>query len=184
MLQLKLNSEKILPTLLYIIKQLNEAKVDFHKVFKLLYFAEQKHLVEYGSVIIGGWYSAMKNGPVPSEIYDDLKTMRNEGQTNIAYNEFLKIEESYFLVALNMSIDFDVLSKSEMKCIKASVEENKSLNYEQLTEKSHDSAWTLARKSTSLQSPMSVIEIAKAGGADEEMIEYIQLVIENERVLA
>jgi len=45
-------------TLLYIIGKLGGTG-DFHKVFKILYFADQKHLVRYGFAITDDRYIAM-----------------------------------------------------------------------------------------------------------------------------
>jgi len=41
-------------TLLYIIQK-SGGICDFHKVFKILYFADQKHLSMYGSTILMGY---------------------------------------------------------------------------------------------------------------------------------
>src|SRR6185295_5585336 len=43
------------------------------KLFKLLFFADKKHLLRYGRPILGARYIAMKDGPVPSQAYDIVK---------------------------------------------------------------------------------------------------------------
>jgi len=67
MLKFKFDQEKAVSAILYISKRLIEAEgniePDFHKIFKILYFADQKHLANYGRPIIGDHYIAMEHGP-------------------------------------------------------------------------------------------------------------------------
>jgi len=83
MLKFKYDEHKAISSLLYIAGHLiglNDRKVkpDLHKVFKILYFADQKHLARYGRVIVGDFYIAMDHGPVPSNMYDMVKTVRGD----------------------------------------------------------------------------------------------------------
>lgn len=50
------------------------------KLFKMLYFADKDHLVRHCRPITGDWYSAMKDGPVPSNLYDAFKKIE-KGET-------------------------------------------------------------------------------------------------------
>lgn len=166
----KINEEKSNNVLLWTISKLND-KVDFHKLFKILYFAEQKHLAKYGRSIIGDKFVAMKHGPVPSEIYYFLKSLR---QNNV--NTYFKIVDQYYVVA-QQEVDLDELSESEILCLQESINENKDLNYNALRDKSHKIAWKNANPE---DDEMSFLEIAKEGGADTEMLKYIALTIENQ----
>ena len=49
-------------------------KSDMHKLCKILYFADQRHLSLYGRSITGDTYIAMQYGPVPSNVDDILKS--------------------------------------------------------------------------------------------------------------
>ena len=62
------NPEKSLQAVLYVANRLE--RKDFHKIFKVLYFADREHLTKYGRPITGDTYVAMEYGPVPSMIYD------------------------------------------------------------------------------------------------------------------
>lgn len=171
--------EKALNTVLYISR--NVEKADFHKVFKILYFAEQKHLAKYGSSIIGDVFVAMKNGPVPSKIYDVLKALRNElaFQVDTQFEKkLIEIKENYFIQPVG-EVDMEILSESEVECLNDSIHENKSLPFNKLSEKAHDEAWEKADKNDTI----SILDIAKTGGADKEMIRYIKEVIENQKAL-
>ena len=48
-------------------------KLDILKLVKLIFLADREHLFRYGRTIVGGFYVAMQHGPVPSNLYDDLK---------------------------------------------------------------------------------------------------------------
>ena len=54
------DTDKTLHLLTYVSSKLG--KVDFHRLFKILYFADEKHLALYGFPIVGDEYIAMKNG--------------------------------------------------------------------------------------------------------------------------
>lgn len=164
-------------TLLYILERIG-GKGDFHKVFKILYFADQKHLVKYGSTITPDWYSAMEYGPVPSHAYDIFKAVRNKDPLANSQNEF----RQYFSALNNHTIkaeeapNLDYLSESEIECLDESIKASRSLSFNNRTDKSHDNAW----KKTARNCEISVLDIAVAAGASEEMIAYIKESIENE----
>lgn len=166
-------------TLLYTIIQLG-GTCDFHKVFKILYFADQKHLAMYGSAITEDTYVAMGNGPVPSMAYDILKSLRGQGLFTSLKDQFepyFKLLNSY-TVRAKVSPDLDYLSESEMMCINSSIKENQNLTFKDLTSKSHDAAWHKGAEAVS-NSEMDILDIASCGGAKKDMIEYIKENIEN-----
>lgn len=57
-----------------------------------------------------------------------------------------------------------------MQCINESVQENKNLSFNDLTDKSHDEAWN----QTDRDKEISPVAIARAGGADSHMVRYIE----------
>lgn len=169
--------ETTVHSLLLILKQLG-GTADFHKVFKILYFADQKHLVKFGTPITSEKYIAMQNGPVPSVAYDILKALRGEGllwSQRDSFSPYFSVENG-FLVSAKVEPDLDNLSDSEVLTILESIKENKSKRFSSLTQKSHDDAWSKALR----DGEMEVLDIAKAGGANKEMIKYIKLSQENQ----
>jgi uncharacterized phage-associated protein len=159
-----------------------DGKCNFHKLFKILYFAEQKHLSRYGRTIFNDTYIAMKNGPVPSSVYDILKITKGD---SIYYNQdiaaffstYFSVED-YNIKLNKKDLDIEIFSESEVECITESIEENKFLGFNTLTSKSHDLAW----ENVGLNQRISVLDIAKAGGANDELLKYIVLNIENEQL--
>jgi uncharacterized phage-associated protein len=162
-----MNHSKIKAVILYVLNEIRDG-VDFLKLFKIIYFANQRHLVDYGRSIIDDRFVAMQNGPVLTDIYDKLRSDRFEF---IERNP----EGGYMIFAKELP-DMDELSESDTECLKLSIEENKDLTFGELSGKSHDSAWRLAWDSRGDKNsvPMDLLEIARAGGADEEMIDYIR----------
>jgi uncharacterized phage-associated protein len=182
-----MNNEKILNSMLFVLKNLG-GKTDFHKMFKILYFADQKHLVSYGFPITGDFYVAMENGPVPSYSYDVLKTVRGDSFWSSAHPEYSKIfdVQKYFITA-KKEPDMDELAESDVECMLLAIEENKTLNFGQLKEKSHQSAWNNAisnakKDENNFDNEISFIDIAKEANADEEMLRYIVLNLENQSI--
>lgn len=166
--------------ILHILKQLGGTG-DFHKIFKILYFADQKHLTRFGSLITEDKYIAMNNGPVPSMAYDMLKALRGEGllvKQKADFEPYFELKTNYIITA-KCEADLDELSQAALMCIDEIIEENKNLGFPALTEKSHDAAW----KNANQDCEMIIQEIAKAGGADDEMLKYIYENIENQNAV-
>ncbi|CAG5073104.1 hypothetical protein DYBT9623_04610 [Dyadobacter sp. CECT 9623] len=158
-------TEITISAMLYILKHLG-GKSDIHKLFKILYFAEQKHLVKYGSEISGDRFHAMNNGPVPSLAYDITKSLRAGKPT---FAKFFETFGDYSIKGISEP-DMDWLSESEIACLNESIHENQHLDFKTLTEKSHDAAWA----DTKPDREIDIIKVAKAGGADKDMLDYIE----------
>lgn len=175
-----LELEKTKAVLLYIVNNIEDANL--LKVFKILYFAEQKHLKLYGNLIVSDNYIAMKNGPVPSLIYDLFKEVRGDREKterNKSFYTAFIIKDKSNLFA-NEKEDLEYLSPSNISCIDESILENKNLTFDELSLKSHDLAWDAAQK----DDEMNFIDIAKAGGANEEMLKYISECLSHKELIS
>jgi uncharacterized phage-associated protein len=164
----KYRKQKAIHALLHIARELKT--VTFHKAFKILYFAELKHLSRYGSYLFGDWYAAMPDGPVPSRTYDILKALRSELPFPVDVAEeasILRIKNNHFIQPVG-EVDYDLFSDSEVECIDESIQENKDLTYGQLKEKSHGPAWSKAGHS------ISYLDMAAEAGVNEAMLKYIK----------
>lgn len=169
MIKSNFNIEKAKASVLFIINNIGET--DLLKIFKILYFAERNHLAKYGRLILNDDYVAMKNGPVPSKLYDLFKIVRGDLPKQESYNDFVnafEVKDTYIVSALEQP-DFDELSKSNIVCIEDAIRDNYSLTFEQLSSKSHQYAWNNASR----DDYMNFLDIATEGGANEEMIKYI-----------
>lgn len=158
--------------------------VDFYHAFKILYFAEMKHLAKWGSGFVPDEFCALKYGPVPTQLYDAVKELNNPRM--ILSEELSEViqfaEEDVTDVLLpKREADLKYLSKSEIEALEQSIEENKSLIFGQLMRKSHDEAWEEANRRTNGTNVISPVSMARVLNADDAMLEYIeeQMLIES-----
>lgn len=178
--------DRIKAAILYVLSEVGET--DYHKLFKILYFADQKHLVRFGRSITGEQYDAIQYGPVPVEAYDLFRHLSNPDSFVFPSKEVADLFSSFVFrrvanglarpvptVKSDEAPDMDELSPSDIECLSASIAENRNLSFNLLTSKSHDAAWKQANEASaqSFDSTMEPVAIAQAGGASEEMIQYI-----------
>ena len=112
------NERKALAAVLFVIQQLG-GKINKHKLAKILYFADMKHLVKYMRPIFGDDYIAMEYGRVPSRVYDGVK-----GEFD-SFRDALNVENKY--IYSSEKPDMDELSQSEIECLSDSIKENKDI---------------------------------------------------------
>lgn len=169
---------KIRATVLYLLNKFPEG-VDYIKLFKIIYFAQQRHLSTYGRVIINETFHAKKHGPVPSFAYNAFLELEKNSVLHSADIETfvsgITIKDK--LVSSQETPDMDELSASDIKCLEYSYERCKDKKPYSLSKKSHDGAWENATSRRILDPEndrMTVLEIAKAGNASEGMLNYIR----------
>ena len=169
---------KLKATFLYILNK--DKSVDMYHLFKILYFANRDHLAKYGRTITNDTYCALPQGPVPSELYDVIKTkkgveVKSWGFVADNYSDILSsfsAESGWKLKALERH-DEDELSKTDKICLDESYEKHIVMDKNYLQRLSHDNAYEKA-KTRGYNSPIQTIDIAKAGGSSDEMVEYIK----------
>lgn len=151
--------------------------VDYIKLFKILYFAQQEHLVKYGKVIVDESFRAVKHGPVPTYTYKALQIAEGkplEGD----FKDFLAgIEVSNKKVYTVQKPDMEYISGAAKKCLDAAIDKYKNADPYDLSDLSHDSAWQEANnriKDDPQKNFITIIDMARAGNASEPMVEYIR----------
>ena len=75
-MNVQFDKTKTLNALLFVANRVQ--RKDFHKIFKIIYFADQSAFGRLGPSHTGDIYIAMETGPVPSRLYDMLKIMRGD----------------------------------------------------------------------------------------------------------
>lgn len=164
--------DKAVNSLLYALQQLG-GKTDMHKLCKILYFADQRHLSLYGRSITGDTYIAMQFGPVPSCVDDILKALRGDS----FFSSSKEIEplrkaivfENRYIVRSLISPDMDELSETDVECLSYAIGICRYKNFAELTEYSHGLAWNNTRRDRE----MSVKDILREVGDEEAYVEYI-----------
>ncbi len=162
------DSDKVMNVILYIITHLK--RTDMHKVFKILYFSDREFLYKYGHTITGDSYIAMEAGPVPSKIYDICKIIRGDSYTKDTNNlsRYFRIESWMYLHAI-LQPDMDYIALSEKEVIDFCIRTYGDLSYDEIKEKSHDIAW----RSTARDYPISLENIARESGMNDDEVAYI-----------
>ncbi len=151
--------------------------VDFYHVFKILYFAEMKHLAKWGSGIVPDEFCALKYGPVPMRLYDAVKEL---GHSSMKLSADLSAvvefagEDAPNVLLSKREANVNFLSKSEIDALDQSIVEHESMTFGQLMKKSHDAAWDEANNRVHGTNVISPISMAKVMNADEAMLEYIE----------
>lgn len=157
--------------LLYIVNRIGERK-DFHKIFKTLYFADQRHLSRYARSITGDRYIAMDYGPVPSNIDDILKALRGDSFFSFYAQEFkplLTVKNKYLLEA-KVDADLDYLSETDIECLDEAIAECKDKSFDDLVKMSHGDAWLDTAKNGHIE----VNKILMEFGDNEEYADFIK----------
>ena len=150
-----------------------ESLLDYHTIFKIIYFADQAHLLKFGRPILIDDYYSMDYGPVPSALYDYFKQLRSTNG-----DEFFKEKNNKYIQLISKP-NLEYLSESEIECLNVSINDNLNLDFDILTSKSHDKAY----RSVSINTKIPLIEIAKAVDPSPEMLKYIEEQIENGKEL-
>ncbi len=144
-----------------------------HKLCKILYFADQRHLSKYGRSITGDTYIAMQFGPVPSCVDDILKALRGDSFFSSSHEiEPLKdciVFENRFIIRGITDPDMDELSLSDVECLDYAIDICKDKSFSELTKLSHGLAWS----NTKSDRAISVKDILREAGDEEAYVEYI-----------
>jgi uncharacterized phage-associated protein len=169
-IHIKFNESKAINAILYITNRLK--RCDFHKIFKILYFSDRNHLVEYGRPITGDSYIAMEDGPVPSNIYDIFKAVRGDGffkDTNGKFSQYFSVIDGD-LIKPKKQADLDELSATDLQHINASLALCSNMSWNEIREKSHDYAWVNTARNREIEFENIIREL----GGDDEYINYIK----------
>lgn len=173
---------KIKATVLYVLGQMPQG-VDYIHLFKILYFAQQKHLVTYGMPLMEDTFCARKHGPVPTLTYKVLKASES-GQTfeqkeMQEYLSAVKVElrDGHQMVMAIEKADMDELSKSDVLVLDECINRLRNIDAFDLSDLSHDKAWLKAKRTadrTGEDAKIPMYDIADAGGATKEMLSVIR----------
>ena len=89
-----------------------------YNVLKCLYYADRKHLQEYGRQIYGETFYALEHGPVPSAAYEIIKYASGRAKWDLQFPEaFELLDVNDILVSARGPADTELLSRSDMACL-------------------------------------------------------------------
>ena len=167
---------KIKTVLLYIMQSFPKG-VECAKLFRILYFAQQDYLVKYGKVLIEDSFMALKYGPAPTYIYRVLKAVK-EKRTEESFNDFLAgIEVHEQQIYASAKPDMNYISGSDKRCLDAAITKYRDTDPYDQSDLSNDSTWKefMTRiKDEPQKNLLTIMDIARAGKANKEMVDYIR----------
>lgn len=163
------NEAKTVNAVLFILGKIS--RKDFHKIFKVLYFADRNLFADFGKTITGDHYIAMNAGPVPSNLYDIFKSLRGSGyfKDNGTFSKFFKVVDNNFIEA-QAEPNLNALSKIDIQYLNQALEEYGEMDYWELKRISHDYAWD----NTVRDDIMSFENILLEKGEHEEYICFLK----------
>jgi uncharacterized phage-associated protein len=130
------------------------------KVAKMLYFADKKHLLEFGRPIIGDVYFCMEFGPVPSFALNEMNEAINRSEVVSDCSDYNKISEvlrvkkpfwsRYYHFEAKQPFDRRVFAASELSVLDFVAREYGRRSAKQLVDLSHNEpTWRIANESRS-----------------------------------
>ena len=156
---------------------------DVYYIVKTAFYAQKKHIVKWGIPMFRDDIVALPFGPVPSLVYDILQVSRGQ-------REAYKYCDDRALDIISMSIDFkneyysanqspdmDCLSQSNVECLDEAIAEVSHMNFGEIMSKTHGAEWARAYRNAS-NHKMDYVNIAKEGGASEEILDYLSQSLE------
>lgn len=158
------NRDKALEAILFIAARLKSPTM--HSIAKMLYLSDKMHLQEYGRLICGDRYIAMEYGPVPSAIYNMMKVPAGrftfDQDMDEALREAFDVENGRNVVP-KRTAEAAVLSESETECIEAIIKLYGSKTFGQLTDITHDDAWSATDENQTIDLAHIVATLPNAG---------------------
>jgi uncharacterized phage-associated protein len=167
-IQFEFNPDKFVSAAAYITQRAPDMTKT--KLFKLLYFADKRHLSVYGRPILGDVYIKMDNGPVPSAAYDIIKLKRDKD----LLARHLHVRGMRLI--LNGTPDMDSLSDSDIEVLDEVLRTYGRKSAEELSDLSHlERAWIEAPEN-------GVMDYRLFLDGDEESDELLELIRDDQEV--
>jgi uncharacterized phage-associated protein len=153
-----INREKAIEALVYVASK--RPGIDVFQVCKIFFYADLSHFRKYGRPVTGDQYYAMKNGPVPSFIYDAIK--RNLDPQIVSFiNDRLEFdsEENYYRMTVKRPFDESLFSRTDIACIDEAINQFADMPFRQLWDFVHDEPAYKAtyREGTSTPMPFELL---------------------------
>lgn len=174
--------EKIKAVVLYILQECG-GTLDLITLFKKMYFSQQLYAARYGKTIFNDSFRAKRKGPVPSFTYhafccayDGLDKASEDVKSFDSSFEVFEKDGKRFVKAL-ANPELKKIAGMELDVLQEVLKQTKDVNPNDLSKKSHDKAWEDSYKRAENDPKddyISIVNIAKAGGASKEILNYIR----------
>ena len=151
--------------------------IDYLRLFIILYFGNQRTLLEWGYPMIDDKFCAFPHDPAPIELY---KAIKGDKTVLSGLKDSVYISQYYLLPKRQANTDY--LSIADMKILKECIAKYGSMSFAELETVSHPNCWKVARENP--ESPfIEAADIARDGGANEKLIKFINEMIEFDELI-
>jgi hypothetical protein len=160
--------DKALSSTAYLAERTGET---MYTILKMLYVADRCHLERYGRPITGDNFFALPEGACPSKIYDSMKSLRGEIQTNYmpASDRYLEVDRTTNDVNVKDMPSLETLSASDIECLDETISILRRLGRYHMRDLAHDDAW----KNTAMNREMDFISIAQSIDGSGNLAKHI-----------
>ena len=133
----KFDHRKALHAMLFVVTHLPKP-ANVYNVLKCLYYADRKHLQEYGRQIYGDTFYALEHGPVPSAAYEIIKYANGRAKWDLQFPEaFELLDVNDIHVSARGPVDTELLSRSDMACLLDAARKYGTMSFGKLKKLSH-----------------------------------------------
>ncbi len=130
MISFTMNQDKALQTLLWILNK--KQGIDIYNIMKIVFAADCYHLTKYGRPVYGDKYMAMKDGTVPSFMYDLVRLKSNMPFFHCSKNG----------LQANSVPNMNFFSESDIEALEYGLKEYGDLKFGEIRDKNHQHrAW-------------------------------------------
>ena len=130
----KFEQQRIIEIVLYILNK--TGGMDYYHLFKILYFANQRSLVDWGQLMIADKFCALPHGPVPTILYSTI-----QGQKSV----LSKMKDDVYVVDYYLlskrEPDMDYLSQYDKDTLDLCISKYGKMSFKELERTSHTTCW-------------------------------------------
>ena len=161
--------KKSIHLLLFILQSLG-GKASPCKVFLMFYFADLRYLFNYGKLGFGNFYLAMRQGPVPYNIFWLFLELNNraEGSNSVRLRHYFDMTEDGDVRAV-VRYESDYLTMTEVNNLFSVLQQYKGYSLEELQQMAMGMSW----QNADAANVMSVIRMAEEMNTPDNLMTLV-----------
>ena len=161
----EIEQQKMIEVVVYILNM--TGGLDYYRLFKILYFANQRSLVDWGHPMTKDQFCALPHGPVPTGLYNTIK-----GERMVIKDLSGSVDINEYVLLPKREADMDYLSGYDIEILDMCIPMYCNMSFSDLEKTSHTSCWEKARQKPG-RHVIELADMARDGGASESLIQYI-----------
>jgi uncharacterized phage-associated protein len=155
----RINYEKAIEAIIWLANE--KPGIDIYHIAKVLFYAEKSHVNKYARPIIGDNYICMDYGPVPSGVRDliNKNSWLSPDHLEEISRSLIVEDRPYPSIRANRKPMMDHFSRTDIECLRESLNEYGDKTFAELKELTHNEAcWIEAGSNQSIDYALMVDE--------------------------